>query len=125
MASSKGIIDKLKDAAASVGDFFKSDAPAGKTAARKAAVVKPAPAKKAPAKKAPAKKPPAKKSPAKKSAAKKSSGGRAQDRAKVAASQPHEVRYEARKMGVSTAAVKTAVKAVGNSRKKVEAELKK
>ncbi len=119
MASSKGIIDKLKDAAASVGEFFKSDAPAGKTAARKAAVAKPAPARKAVAKKA------ATKPPAKKPAAKKSSGGRAQDRAKVAASQPSEVRYEARKMGVSTAAVKKAVKAVGNSRKKVEAELKK
>ena len=122
MASSKGIIDKLKDAAASVGEFFKNDAPAGKTAARKAAVAKPAPARNA---KAAAKKAPAKKSAAKKPAAKKSTGGRAQDRAKVAASQPHEVRYEARKMGVSTAAVKKAVKAVGNSRKKVEAELKK
>ncbi len=49
--------------------------------------------------------------------------GRAQDRAKVAAGQDHEVRYEAKKEGVSKDAVKKAVKSAGNSRKKVEAEL--
>ena len=52
-----------------------------------------------------------------------SSRGRAQDRAKVAAGQDHEVRYEAKKEGVSKTEVKKAVKEVGNSRKKVEAEL--
>ncbi len=51
------------------------------------------------------------------------SRGRNQDRARVAAGQDHEVRYEAQKEGVSKTAVKDAVKNVGNSRKKVEAEL--
>lgn len=51
------------------------------------------------------------------------SRGRAQDRAKVAAGQDHEVRYEAKKEGVSKDAVKKAVKSAGNSRKKVETEL--
>jgi hypothetical protein len=55
--------------------------------------------------------------------AKQSSRGRAQDRAKVAAGQDHEVRYEAKKEGVSKNEVKKAVKDVGNSRKKVETEL--
>lgn len=55
--------------------------------------------------------------------AKQSSKGRAQDRAKVAAGQDHEVRYEAKKEGVSKGEVKKVVKEVGNSRKKVEAEL--
>lgn len=55
--------------------------------------------------------------------AKQSSRGRAQDRSKVAAGQDHEVRYEAKKKGVSKGEVKEAVKEVGNSRKKVEAEL--
>ncbi len=49
--------------------------------------------------------------------------GRAQDRARVAGGQDHEVRYEATKEDVSKAEVKAAVKKVGNSRKKVEAEL--
>lgn len=49
--------------------------------------------------------------------------GRAQDRARVAAGQDHEVRYEANKEGVSKAEVKQAVHEVGNSRKKVEARL--
>lgn len=53
------------------------------------------------------------------------SRGRAQDRAKVAAGQDHEVRYEAKKEGVSKEEVKAAVSHVGNSRKKVEAELKR
>ena len=46
-----------------------------------------------------------------------------QDRARVAGGQDHEVRYEAEKEGVSKAAVKDTVREVGNSRKKVEAEL--
>lgn len=49
--------------------------------------------------------------------------GRAQDRAKVAGGQDHEVRYEAAKTGASKAAVRKAVKAAGNGRKKVEAEI--
>jgi hypothetical protein len=51
------------------------------------------------------------------------SRGRAQDRAKVAAGQDHEVRYEAGKEDVSKDTVKKAVKTAGNSRKKVEAEI--
>jgi len=50
--------------------------------------------------------------------------GRAQDRAKVAGGQDHEVGYEAKKTGASRGEVREAVKAVGNSRKKVEKELK-
>ena len=46
-----------------------------------------------------------------------------QDRARVAAGQEHEVRYEAEKEGVSKQEVKEAVKEVGNSRKKVEDKL--
>lgn len=46
-----------------------------------------------------------------------------QDRARVAAGQDHEVKYEAQKEGVSKRAVKDAVKTEGNSRKKVEAKL--
>lgn len=49
--------------------------------------------------------------------------GRAQDRAKVAGGQEHEVRYEAKKEGVSKEAVKKSVKKVGNSRDRVEADL--
>jgi hypothetical protein len=51
--------------------------------------------------------------------------GRNQDRARVAGGQPHEVRYEAEKEGVSKAEVKKVIEEVGNSRKKVEAELKR
>lgn len=54
----------------------------------------------------------------------RSARGRAQDRAKVAGGQEHEVRYEAKKTGSSTDAVKAAVKTVGNSRSKVEATLR-
>jgi DNA-binding transcriptional regulator YhcF (GntR family) len=79
--------------------------------------------KRAPAKKAPAKRAAAKKSPAKRST--KTGRGRAQDRREVAAGQASEVRYEAKKMGVSTAAVKKAIKNVGNQRKDIEAELTK
>ena len=53
------------------------------------------------------------------------SPGRAQDRAKVAGGQDHEVRYEAGKTGASKDAVKAAVKTAGNSRKAVEKELGK
>ncbi|MGV4796274.1 DUF3606 domain-containing protein [Rhizobium sp. F40D2] len=52
-----------------------------------------------------------------------SSRGRAQDRAKVAAGQDHEVKHEAKKEGVSKDTVKKAIKNAGNSRKKVEAEI--
>jgi hypothetical protein len=52
-----------------------------------------------------------------------STRGRAQDRARVAGGQDHEVRYEAHKEGVSKDAVKEAVDEVGNSRRKVEAKL--
>jgi len=48
-----------------------------------------------------------------------------QDRARVAGGQDHEVRYEAKKEGVSKDEVKSAVKEVGNSRKNVEAKLGK
>jgi hypothetical protein len=51
--------------------------------------------------------------------------GRAQDRARVAAGQDHEVRYESKKTGKPKAAVKEAVKSAGNSRKKVEKALGK
>ena len=54
-----------------------------------------------------------------------SSRGRAQDRARVAGGQQHEVRYEAKKSGASAADVKRAVTSAGNSRSKVERELKK
>jgi hypothetical protein len=43
----------------------------------------------------------------------------------VAAGQASEVRYEAKKMGVSTDAVKEAIKKVGNERADIEVELKK
>ncbi|TWO67778.1 DUF3606 domain-containing protein [Caenimonas sedimenti] len=55
----------------------------------------------------------------------KSARGRAQDRAKVAAGQRHEVSYESGKTGASAAEVKEAVKSAGNSRKKVEEKLGK
>jgi hypothetical protein len=54
---------------------------------------------------------------------KQTSRGRAQDRARVAGGQDHEVAYEAKKEGVSKQAVKKAVKSVGNSRMKVESKL--
>jgi len=85
-------------------------------------------AKKATAKRAPAKKAPAKKTAAKKSSAKKpalTKRGLAQDRRQVSAAQASEVYYEAKKMGVSTAAVKKAIKKVGNERRDIEAELTK
>ncbi|WP_435164164.1 DUF3606 domain-containing protein [Falsirhodobacter sp. 1013] len=51
--------------------------------------------------------------------------GRAQDRRLVAGGQDHEVRYEARKEGVSKQEVKDAIKDVGNSRTRVEGRLEK
>ena len=54
---------------------------------------------------------------------KTSSRGRAQDRARVAGNQEHEVRYASKKTGKPAAAVKAAVKSEGNSRKKVEKKL--
>jgi hypothetical protein len=60
-----------------------------------------------------------------KSASTPSSRGRAQDRARVAGGQKHEVQYEAKKTRASAAEVKHAVKKVGNSRSKVERDLSK
>lgn len=54
-----------------------------------------------------------------------SSRGRAQDRAKVAGGQKHEVSYEAKKTGATASDVKRAVKDAGNSRKAVEKKLSK
>jgi Protein of unknown function (DUF3606) len=56
-------------------------------------------------------------------AKKKTSRGRKQDRARVAGGQDYEVGYESRKTTTSRAAVKKAVKKVGNSRRKVERRL--
>jgi len=55
----------------------------------------------------------------------KSSRGRAQDRARVAGGQRHEVSYEAKKTGAKAADVKKAIQSEGNSRKKVEKKLGK
>jgi hypothetical protein len=54
-----------------------------------------------------------------------SNRGRTQDRARVAAGQDHEVNYEAKKTGASKDDVKAAVKSAGNSRAKVESQLRK
>jgi hypothetical protein len=51
--------------------------------------------------------------------------GRTQDRARVAGGQDHEVDYETKKEGVSQETVRKAVKSAGNSRKKVEAEIRR
>lgn len=61
----------------------------------------------------------------KKMATTQTTRGRSQDRAKVAGGQDHEVKYAAGKTGASKAEVKSAVKSVGNTRKKVEDKLKK
>jgi hypothetical protein len=58
-------------------------------------------------------------------AIKQGNRGRAQDRARVAGGQEHEVRYEAKKTGASASDIKEAVKDEGNSRKKVEKALDK
>jgi hypothetical protein len=57
--------------------------------------------------------------------AEQSKRGRAQDRAKVAGGQKHEVAYESKKTGASPSEVREAVKGAGNSRKSVEKELSK
>ena len=51
--------------------------------------------------------------------------GRSQDRGKVAGGQKHETAYEAKKTAASPAQVRQAVPKAGNSRAKVEGELKK
>ena len=56
-------------------------------------------------------------------AKKRTSRGRKQDRARVAGGQDYETRYEAKKTSKSRAAVKKAVKKVGNSRKRSERAL--
>ncbi len=56
-------------------------------------------------------------------AKKKTARGRRQDRARVAGGQDYEVRYEAEKEHRSKAAMKKAVKKVGNSRRRVERAL--
>jgi hypothetical protein len=56
-------------------------------------------------------------------AKKQTSRGRKQDRARVAGGQDYEVRYEAKKTGKSKAALKKAVKKVGNTRERVERRL--
>jgi hypothetical protein len=55
--------------------------------------------------------------------AKQTSRGRKQDRARVAGGQDYEVRYEAKKTGRSKAAVKKALKKVGNTRNSLERRL--
>ena len=51
--------------------------------------------------------------------------GRSQDRARIASMEDYEVKYLAQKHGVTQTAVKAAVKKVGTSRSKVEAEIKR
>ena len=51
--------------------------------------------------------------------------GRSQARARVAASQDHEISYEAQKTGASKSEVRDAIKSAGNNRARVEAELDK
>jgi Protein of unknown function (DUF3606) len=57
--------------------------------------------------------------------AKRSKRSRKADRSRVAAGQPSEVYYVARKFGVSADTVRKAIKKVGNSRAKVYAALEK
>ena len=47
------------------------------------------------------------------------------DRARVSASEGYEVAYYARKHGITPAAVRKLIKRVGNSRKKLDAALKR
>ena len=54
----------------------------------------------------------------------KKSSSRSRDRKLVAGGQRHEVRYTAKKAGVTAKAVKKAVKRVGHGRKKIEQVLK-
>lgn len=51
--------------------------------------------------------------------------GRSQDRSKVAGGQDYEVNYEKDKLNVSAEEIKKAIKATGNSRKKVEEKIRK
>jgi hypothetical protein len=53
------------------------------------------------------------------------SRGRKQDRRLVAGGQNYEVRYESKKTGKRKTRVKQAVERVGNSRRKVERELRR
>jgi 5-methylcytosine-specific restriction endonuclease McrA len=55
----------------------------------------------------------------------RSAKSRKADRARVAASQPYEVDYLARKHGKTPDEVKAAIARVGNMRDKIEAELMK
>lgn len=57
-------------------------------------------------------------------ATKRTARGRKQDRARVASGQKYEVTYESKKTGKNSGRVRAAVKRVGNSRKKVERELR-
>jgi uncharacterized protein DUF3606 len=59
-----------------------------------------------------------------KKARKQTARSRKQDRARVAGGQGYEVRYEAKKTRRSKAAVRKAVKKVGNSRRRVEKRLR-
>ena len=54
----------------------------------------------------------------------KSKRGKA-DRTKIAGGEAYEVRYAAKKTGVTPAAIKAAIKDVGNSRTKVNIAVKK
>ena len=56
---------------------------------------------------------------------KQSTGGRSQDRAKIAGGQDYEVNYEKDKLNIPGKEVKNAIKTEGNSRRKVEEKLKK
>ena len=70
------------------------------------------------------KKAPIKRKATKKKAAKKKSA-RSSDRSTVAAGQAYEVAYFAKKVGVTPAEVKAAIKKVGNNRAKLTAHFKK
>lgn len=54
----------------------------------------------------------------------KTTRGRSQDRARVAAGQDYEVNYEKDKMKTGSNEIKKAIKQEGNSRKKIEKNLK-
>ena len=55
----------------------------------------------------------------------RTSRGRSQDRRRVAGGQDYEIRYESNKTGKRKKRVKQAVDRVGNSRRKVERELRR
>jgi hypothetical protein len=55
---------------------------------------------------------------------KKTTRGRSQDRSKIAGGQEYEVNYEKNKLGVSKEAIRKEIKKEGNSRKKIEKNLK-